>query len=96
MSRRKPEPADYIIAGIIMIPVLFDFVAWRKGWKTVSVRWGNFQDDPKTKLLMIGGWAVLSLHLFWKMPLPLQTKLKYYLTKDLQREGNKELWKLSD
>lgn len=70
------EPADYIIASGVVIPILFDFLAWRKGYKTVSIRFSNFLEDPKTRALFVSGWTILTVHLFMKLPLPFQTTIK--------------------
>ena len=84
-QRRKLEPADYIIASGVAIPILYDFFAWRKGHKTVSVRFGNFLDDPISRTICVSSWAILTCHLFMKLPLPFQTTLKrVVITKSLK------------
>lgn len=79
--KRKMEPADYIIVSGLAVPLLYDVFAWRKGYKTVSVRFGNFLDDPKTRALFVTSWTVLTFHLFMKLPLPFQTTIKRAIIK---------------
>lgn len=87
IKRRKLEPADYIIASGVAVPLLYDVFAWRKGHKTVSVRFGNFLDDPKSRILCVTSWAILTFHLFMKLPLPFQTTLKKAVIKKNMKTG---------
>lgn len=64
---KKLEPADYVIAVGIIIPIAFDIVAWKKGWKTASARFSEFLEDPKTRTLFVAGWTVTTIHLFRKL-----------------------------
>lgn len=94
-KKRKLEPADYIIASGVAVPILYDVFAWRKGHKTVSVRFGNFLDNPISRAICVTSWTLLTVHLFLKLPLPFQTTLKKVVIRKSLKTGEKVVeWNL--
>lgn len=85
--KRKLCPADLAIAATFIGPFIFDMWVWRKGYKTFSIRFGEFLLDPKTRTILTAWWFGLTAHLFWGFPLPGGRKLKTLVTYKRIKDG---------
>lgn len=78
---RKVCPADWAIMGTLIAPIVFDIWAWRKDCNTVSIRFGEFLTDPKSRAVATVIWIGITAHLFSGLPLPGQKTLKIVVTR---------------
>jgi hypothetical protein len=80
MQAAKENPTTAAIIGLICYVTAADALLMRVSKDTISVRFGQWLQDPKTRVLCIGGTAALLAHLYLELPIPGQTKFRQIVT----------------
>lgn len=73
---RKIEIGDYGWIGLVGYVLLVDGAAWRRKHQTMSMSFGRVIQSKRGRRLCLAGWALLTAHLWWSVPLPGQQILK--------------------
>lgn len=92
--RRKMTTGEKGWIGLVAYIVAVDSVAWvnqvreRRQDETMSVAWGRWLQNPKSRAFTGTAWAVVTLHLFLSWPLPGEKTLKFVVQRAFRRRGN--------
>lgn len=74
--KRKPTVGELGWIGLTVYVLAVDSIAWRRNNETMSVAFGKGLQHPKARWATMAAWGVVTAHLFWRLPLPLQNQIK--------------------
>lgn len=77
---RKITVGEWGWAGLFLYVVAVDTQAWRHKNESMSCAFGRHLQSTKGRLWCAAIWGGLTLHLFYSLPIPGQTKLKTLVT----------------
>lgn len=76
MRTRKMSYGEKGWIGLAAYVIFVDALAWAHDQETMSVSFGKWLQNPRSRRLTGAAWAIVTLHLFYSLPLPGQTTLK--------------------
>lgn len=79
MSHRKLTPAEKCWLGLGVYVLAADIFLWRTENDTMSIQFSRWLQSPQGRSLCYLATGGMVMHLFWGLPLPLQTQAKKYL-----------------
>lgn len=86
MKRLTPATKFWIGVGVYALAA--DTILWRSKNHTMSQQWGAWIQTRKGRTACAAAWGLLTAHLFWSVPLPLQGTAKKVATYKMKKEEN--------
>lgn len=77
MKRLTPAERAWLGLGVYILAA--DVFLWRTQCDTLSIQFGRWTQSRQGRSICILATAGMVAHLFWGLPLPLQTQARRYL-----------------
>lgn len=88
MRRPRIEKAEIAWLGLFAYVVIADGYLMRSSNDTMSIQFGKWLQDPKSRKVCIAITGLIVSHLYWIIPLPGQKILRRVSTKNI---GNTQI-----
>ncbi len=95
--KRKLTTGEKGWIGLVGYVIAVDSIAWknqvnnRKKDETMSVAWGRWLQNPKSRMFTGVAWATITLHLFLSMPLPGEKTLKHFIQSSVRAINKRKI-----
>ena len=81
MPKRKLTCGEKGWIGLVTYVVAVDSIAWAKCDETMSISFGKWLQNPRSRKVTGVAWTIVTLHLFYSLPLPYQSTLKKFVVR---------------